>query len=136
MVEFAGADPAELICRYSPAIWGEPCPPPRPLTRIEYGRAATPGEAYEKTRQRYRLDWKGSGYRILQWSPGLGVWIAYPHTKSRREAEKERAGLVTAHALLLLGLEQDKAAKLLAKHSTGSARDRIARAYRTALEEA
>lgn len=94
----------------------------------------TPAQAYEKARTLYRLMRKGDGWSVLVWRCGLDCWERLPPIHSRWNAIRERAGLVTAHALMLLGLQQSEVAKLLCRHYTGPARDRIKAAWREHTE--
>ena len=89
-----------------------------------------PSQAYDKARKLYRLMRKGDGWSVLCWRPGLGSWERLQAILPRSQAVQERAGLVTAHALVLLGISQAQVASLLRRHYTGPARKRVAAAYR------
>lgn len=89
----------------------------------------TPSKAYEAASKLYRLQRKAGKWSVLGWRPGLGCWERFNSILRRGDAIQERAGLVTAHALMLLGLNQAAIAALLRKHYTGPARQRVAAAY-------
>lgn len=91
--------------------------------------ATTPTAAYREARMKYRLQRTPRGWRLVTWRQGLASWEAGCRVLCLRDAVQERAAMVVAHALLLLGIPRDRAAHLVMTFDTGRARDRIADAY-------